>query len=275
MSDLTSREKRTLEGLLIQAGYVLDLSNARFAEFVAESTGRDIYDEKYAGRGNSKGNRLRAFWEEEPNPVVAKLLDDLVLHAAECSLPTPPAGAVDACKKVVARLRQANPIPALDAIVRIGNEHDLEEVTRSVREAIERQEFVAGIDRLHTFATGFVRSLCERRGVPTDRGKPLHSVFGEFVRRLHTDGHLQSRMVASILSSFHRPFDAFNDVRNNQSLAHDNALLNHEEAQLIFEHVTSALRFLRELDRRIARHRAAEAAAKSSIASDDDAEPFF
>jgi hypothetical protein len=266
---------RTLDGLLNQGGYVLDFSNARFAEFVQESTGRDIYDAKYANKGTSKGNRLRGFCEEEPNLVVAKLLGDLIDHAVDISASSAQPAAVEACRRIVARLRASNPVPALEVIVKIGNEHDLDEVTRAVREAIEKQEFVGGIDRLHTFATGFVRSLCEKHGVAIDRGKPLHSVFGELTRKFHADGHLQSKMVASILSSFGKPFDAFNDARNNQSLAHDNKLLNHDEAQLIFEHVTSALRFLRELDRRIARQKKVEATKPAHVSDYDDGDiPF-
>jgi len=42
------------------AGYVLDFSNRTFAEFVADSTGRNIYDPKYDNAGGSKANRLRA-----------------------------------------------------------------------------------------------------------------------------------------------------------------------------------------------------------------------
>jgi hypothetical protein len=64
--------------------------------------------------------------------------------------------------------------------------------------------------------------------------------------------------------------DAFNDVRNNQSLAHDNSLLNHEEAMLIFNHVTSALRFLRDLEQRVQRRHQREAAKTASDTSDDD-----
>ena len=51
----------------------------------------------------------------------------------------------------------------------------------------------------------------------------------------------RSKMTASILKALNGPLDAFNDVRNNQSLAHDSSLLNYEEAMLVFNHVTSAL----------------------------------
>ena len=48
MSNLTYVEKRKLEQFLgMSSGYVLDFSNRTFAEFVRDSTGRDIYDPTY------------------------------------------------------------------------------------------------------------------------------------------------------------------------------------------------------------------------------------
>ena len=43
---------------------------------------------------------------------------------------------------------------------------------------------------------------------------------------------------------------AFNDVRNNKSLAHDNPILNYEESLLIFNHVASSVRFIKSLEAR-------------------------
>lgn len=55
MSNLSSVEKRKIEKLLeMSSGYVLDFSNRRFQEFIVESTGIDIYDDKYAYASGSK-----------------------------------------------------------------------------------------------------------------------------------------------------------------------------------------------------------------------------
>jgi hypothetical protein len=79
MSDLKSFEKSKLEKFFgMSSGYVLTFSNRTFAEFVFENSGLDIYDERYNRGTGSKAQRLRAFWEKEPNAVVAKLLDALI-----------------------------------------------------------------------------------------------------------------------------------------------------------------------------------------------------
>ena len=107
----------------------------------------------------------------------------------------------------------------------------------------------------------FVRTLCEARGIALTRDKPLHSLFGEYVRRLRETGQLESEMTARILKSTISVLEAFNDVRNNQSLAHDNPILNYDESLLIFNHVASSVRFIRALEDKLMRQARLEAAA--------------
>lgn len=52
--------------------------------------------------------------------------------------------------------------------------------------------------------------------------------------------------------------DAFNDVRNNRSFAHDNdKILNENESLLIFNHITSAIRFIWALEESISKRQPA------------------
>ena len=43
-------------------------------------------------------------------------------------------------------------------------------------------------------------------------------------------------------------FDEFNSVRNNNSLAHDNQLLNPDEAKYVFDNITLLLRFINKIE---------------------------
>lgn len=97
----------------------------------------------------------------------------------------------------------------------------------------------------------------------------MHSVFGEYVRALRDSGHLESVMTERILKSSISVLAAFNDVRNNRSLAHDNPILNYEESLLIFNHVAASIRFIRSLEARIK-----NSTPPPSSSSDDDSIPF-
>jgi len=119
-----------------------------------------------------------------------------------------------------------------------------------VREAIEKNLPEAALDRLHMFVIKYMRTLCEQRGVEVNRDKALHSIFGEYVKRLRDVGHLESLMTECILKSSNSVVEAFSDVRNNKSLAHDNPILNYEESLLIFNHVASSIRFIKSIEAR-------------------------
>lgn len=248
MATLTLLEKRQLERVLqMGGGYLLDFSDRTYREFVADSTGRDAYDERYNYASGSKANRMRGFWTEEDDRTVGKLLADLLDYAeSECGVKADQD--LHACRRTVARLLQSSAVPEIDAISAISDERDFEIVAKAVKETIERDQPEQGLDRLHTFVIKFVRTLCVRHKVEVTREKPLHSLFGEYVKKLRESGQIESEMTIRILKSSISVLEAFNDVRNNQSLAHDNQILRYEEAVLIFNHVASSIRFLRSLE---------------------------
>src|SRR5262245_6643022 len=252
MADLSILEKRQFERLLkMGGGYVLEFSNRTFSEFVADSVARNIYDGRYVYASGSKANLLRGFWKEETNRTVGKLLSDLIEYGvAEGHVPADDAD-LEPCRRTATRLMQDGPVKELDALSAISDDRDFEVVAKAVRDAIERNEPEAGLDRLHTFVIKYVRSLCAARGIDAPRDKPLHSLFGEYVKRLREAGLVESEMSLRILKSSISVLEAFNDVRNNRSLAHDNPVLAYEEALLIFNHIAASIRFLRSIDRRV------------------------
>ena len=99
MADLTYIEKRKLEALLeMGSGYVLNFSNRTFEEFVLDTTGHNIFDQRYNYASGSRANRLRAFWQKEDNATVGKLLKTL-LELADQKSPH-----LNECRKIVDRL---------------------------------------------------------------------------------------------------------------------------------------------------------------------------
>lgn len=86
------------------------------------------------------------------------------------------------------------------------------------------------------------------------------------MKRLREAGLVESEMSLRILKSSISVLEAFNDVRNTRSLAHDNPVLAYEEALLIFNHVAASIRFLRSMDRRM---QPPQPAAAQAVADDD------
>ena len=263
MSDLTNFEKRKFERLLrMGSGYILDFSNQTFQEFVQDTVARDIYDAKYSHGSGSKANRLRGFWNEEPNHLTARLLRGIIQHGHEGNLFNDEDAALGVtCQAILDRL-ESTQVAESDAFAPLSEERDFDVIAQEVRDAINSNKLEIGLDRLHTYVVKFVRTLCEKHGLSVDRDKALHSLFGEYVKRLRSLNHLESNMTERILRSSISVLEAFNDVRNEQSLAHDNQLLTYDESLLIFNHVAASIRFLRSLEARIDRQ-VAQAAAQA------------
>ena len=246
MSSLKFSDRMVLEKAFgMGSGYVLNFSDRTFQEFIWGHVGRDVYGGACSQNGTSKAKHLRAFWEVESDEVVAALTDALIDHGVS-------SGTISedlrlAGTKIVERLRGGGVVD-LDALRPNVAEPTFARLARAVREAIDAGRPEEGLDRLHTFIVKYVRVLCEKHGIDTPRDKPLHSLFGEYVKRLQAGGVLQSQMTIRIMRSAISSLDAFNEVRNEQSFAHDNEILRSHEALYIYNHIATLVRFLQVVE---------------------------
>ena len=250
MAELTFTERQAVEKAFdMSSGYVLNFSNRTFQEFIHDSIGRNIYDQKYSTGGDSKANRLRTLIKVEPNHVVGKVIADLVEVAnSNPSSRYADPGVLAPCSRLADRLRQGAPV--LEEVLPDEQETTFDALSRSVRQAIESNEPEAGLDRLHTYFVTFMRRVCENNAITTSRDEPAHSVLGKYVKMLKSTGRIESEMTGRILTYAQSTMDAFNRVRNEQSLAHPNPILNYNEALLIFNHVVAAVNFIESVERK-------------------------
>ncbi len=255
MSNLTGIEKVKLENLFgMGSGYVLDFSNRTFQEFILEHTGLDIFTAKYGYGSGSKANRLRALWQKESNYLIGKLLLGLLHYWKENKklnmIEIDPAGQAlyEDCRKIADRLKHDTIVEDIDAIHPNFEDRDFAVLAKSLRESIAKNEPEVALDRLHTFVVKYVRQLCDKHGISYDKSKALHSLFGEYIKFLKKNNLIESEMTERILKSSISILEAFNAVRNEQSFAHDNPILNYRESILIFNNVSSAIKFIEAIE---------------------------
>lgn len=255
MSNLSSIEKLKLERLFkMDSGYVLEFSNRTFQEFILENTGVDIYDDKYAYSSGSKANRLRAFWSKESNYLVSKLISALLEYwKAQHLLNSYDVSAneqelYDDCKKIAEKLKQDSAVENIEAIQPYSDERNFSLLAKSIREGIQRNEPEKELDRLHTYVVKYVRMLCDKHGITYDKKVPLHGLFGGYVKHLKESNLIEADMTERILKSSISIMEAFNKVRNNRSLAHDNSVLNYHESLLIFNHIANSIKFIEAIE---------------------------
>ena len=271
MTDLTYIEKANIESFLgMKSGYVMDFSVHTFQEFVGEATGLDINSEKYHYSTNSKANRLRCFIKIESNYVFGKLL------SAFCNywLAKVQTGQIDyineenlykECEKIAERLKQENIVEHLEAIQPNSDDKDFALLAKSIKESIEKNEPETALDRLHTFVVKYVRQLCDNHGLTHDKDEPVNSLFGKYIKHLTTNKLIDSLMAEKILKFSINIIDAFNDVRNNKSFAHDNPILNYSESILIFNNISNTIKFIETIENKIQKSKQPEQADWSDL----------
>jgi hypothetical protein len=256
MAELNYFEKQSFETFFgMKSGYVLDFSDRSFQDFVASVTGKDILDNKYNYSSGSKANRLRAFIKEESNYDVGVLLESLIKYLMGKykvgeSIDSDTFELYETCSKIANSLKEGGVVEHIDALQPDNNERDFVLLVKSIRESIEKNQPEVALDRLHTFLVKFIRGLCISHNVCFDKQESLNAIFGKYVKHLIDNKFIDSVMSEKILKYSINIIEAFNDIRNNKSLAHDNPILNYEESILIFNNVTNSIKFIRSIEDR-------------------------
>ncbi len=183
----------------------------------------------------------------EPEGVVARVLRSLLDHRESIPAFAENAGAKAKLLMLIGRLEGASTTASTDALDRFAADETLEELISLIERDIQADKPSAALDRLHTYCAKKFAHLLDKRGIVWDRPEPLHSRVGKYVKALQAERSL-SDMSLQIIKNANGVFDKFNGLRNNQSLAHDNELLDKAEARFIFDSVSALLRFVKAVD---------------------------
>ena len=146
-------------------------------------------------------------------------------------------------------MRRDASVENLDALQAINSDRDFNLLSETIRKSIEDNQPEVALDRLHTYLVKYVRELCNRHSIKFETHEALHGIFGKYVKHVISQGHVKSVMSERILRFSINVIDSFNEVRNSQSFAHDNPILNYDESILIFNNVSALVKFINTLEK--------------------------
>lgn len=247
-------DRRVLEEVLQMGdGYVLDFSDRTFAEFFVELARIDPVADPtlFSGRGTSKAKRLRSFIELAPGHQVAKVLRGLWEYRKRTDATFEAEKYRQTYFEIVGRVEGSDSAIDASALEAFEPNETLEELVAAIVRDLDAKRPQAALDRLHTYCMKrFASLILKHRGEPCGKDDPLHSRVGMYVRILKSHPGL-TPMSERIIKSSISVFEAMNEIRNNQSFAHDNPkILSMDEARFIFDSVTAFLRFSKAVDGR-------------------------
>jgi hypothetical protein len=108
------------------------------------------------------------------------------------------------------------------------------------------------LDRLHTFSTKYLRQICLDKGIVVTDPKgiflPLHSLAGMLRKHYESSKEFQSEFTVLAIQNNIQLFDKFNNIRNNQSYAHDNQILSNIEADFVIKTMANILVFIDKVE---------------------------
>jgi hypothetical protein len=250
MVSLPRADRMCVEQLLgMGSGYVMDLSNREFSEIFRSEVGVDIDVAEFADLGTSKANRLRSFFEKSDARNLAAVLRGMWEHR-ELRGWTPgeiveprPAEVRARFMAVVDRLERQAGVSDTDALGAFVDGATLEQLIEAINRDVAAGRHSASLDRLHTYCMKRFMHLLDVVGVECRREEPLQSRVGKYFGWVRENTQ-PSGMTNQILKNSMGILQQFNDVRNNRSFAHDNDVVDADEARLIFETVVAILRFV-------------------------------
>lgn len=254
MSTLSYVEKEQMANFFgIKGGYVFSFLNNGYNKtntrnMILEATGIDIYSN--SDYDMSQERCIRKVWDDCDDYTVGKLLKimlDYYLAVDECDWNRHDEMTYNALRELEKRLMQ-NPITMPSAGA---------DTLKLVKEDIERNcnnnTPELALDRLHTFATEYLRDVCGKHGIriTDDRNNalPLHSLAGSLKNWYASNHYFESEFAVVAIQNTINIFDRFNAIRNDQSAAHPNEILNKAEAMYAVKIVAETLTFIDKIER--------------------------
>lgn len=273
---LSLREKSKLEALLgMESEYVLLFSNASFKRFISDVCNIDIYNGKGYEEYTSKANKLRQIWNNENDLVVGNLLnallDEYVDHKQQIDEYHHHSDEHDVGEMRIVASRLLGNVIKLDMPEQW--EETLKILQEDINNALSRNQPTLVLDRLHTFSTKFLRQICTEHGIIVVDNKginlPLHSLAGMLKKHYEQNLVFDSDFVPLAIQNSIALFDRFNAIRNNQSYAHDNVVLDNMEAEFVVRTMINTISFIDAIERYRKSNSAAPASEDIDTGNDD------
>jgi hypothetical protein len=237
--------------LEMENGYVLNFSDRTFANFFAEELNIDIDDPIYAQDGESKGKRLRRFLQISDSGLSAralrKLWEYLEVVRGRSDGEETLADAKGNLFHIIHQLEGDSGLARTDAIERFEYDETLDELVASIERDIQAHKPHVALDRLHTYCMKKFAHLLRERGEQPSTGDTLNARAGRYFNPIRRSGQIRP-ISDKIMKSTVETFELYNGIRNNESLAHDNTLVESNEARFIFDGIVNMLRFMKAIE---------------------------
>lgn len=258
MGVLSFGEKQTIYRLFdISDGYIFkflsdrgEYNKNKTHDLILDSCGIDIYkDRDYSNLSQQKC--VEKIWNKSNPQVVANLLaglsDYFRFAMGSDYWSEEDIDDFHQVQTIITRLRSTNmfSLPAQESA-------DLKLIFSDIEANINADKPELVIDRLHTFASEYIRKICQKHGISIsdDKGDnySLDSLVGRLKRWYEKENYFESEFCTVAIKNTINIFAKYNDLRNKKSAAHPNPLLKKAEAEYAVKIIADTLMFIDRIE---------------------------
>lgn len=255
LGNLSFIEKQTICRLFgIANGYVFKYWSDRgiynkgiTKELILESCGINIFEDKNYN-SLSQQKCIQKIWDECNPLIVARLLEtlsDYFCFQMGMDMWSEEDGYdYRQVQNIIERLKSSSPVE----LPKEENVKNLKLLLDDIETNIRSNKPELVVDRLHTFASEYLRNLCHSHGIATidDKGNeyPLHSLVGMLKKWYVDNNYFDSEFATVAVQNTINIFDKYNGIRNDNSAAHPNQLLSKAEAEYAVRIIANTLTFI-------------------------------
>lgn len=238
------------------SGYVLDFSDNTFQMYLEENFQININDPQYSVNGISKAKRLFTFLKLSSPALCAKVLRHLGEYWKGYHKSDDNPNLTELYFQIVGKLEIQADKTRTEGIEVFSDNKDLETLVASIQGDIDADRPQAALERLHTYCIAKFQAIAKKYNIldnNSSKQEPLHSLANRCLNFLRQQKYQKDLpdFWKSLSSASHKIFETLNEVRNNNSFSHNNKLVTREEAQLMFDLITSILRFFKRTENAI------------------------
>lgn len=150
-------------------------------------------------------------------------------------------------KQIVNKIYQdaCDSLPSID-------EYDMTLVKKDIEHNMRTGNPELVIDRLHTYATAYVRKICLLHSIEiinnNNRYYPLDTLICSLMQYYGKENYYDNEFSEVAVKCSISVFNKFNLLRNNNSAAHSNNLLNKEDAEFAVKIILNILEYIDKIE---------------------------
>lgn len=218
--------------------YVLDFSDRTFWEFIFDYTSRNIDDIVYQKNWSSKAKKLRTFWEIESDTVVCNLLKWFIEYIEK----------EEHKKKITTIVEKLSSwwLQWHQSIEEIQWATETFVLLKwEILRQLHEEKYIESLDRIHTLFQSYLQNICNEKKISYKQNELINGLLWKIKWDMIQKGQMLSWSFSEwLFSKIIQILEKYNDVRNNQSLAHTNNLMSYQDAKLTVNIISALLWYM-------------------------------